>query len=144
MYCVTERSMQTFLQKSLGTLQEKYVALKGLNCRVDKYYCKSELSEQILGRNFVGIKKKMINISMCKLSFGVSFLVLLTLWMSSPFHESVPKDFFQICLPWRNSVERHSTCPNVKLHTRFLTLWGVNCNVKLHTCVDFVGCKFTM
>jgi hypothetical protein len=28
---VTERSMQTFLQKSLGTLQEKYVALKGLN-----------------------------------------------------------------------------------------------------------------
>jgi hypothetical protein len=48
-----------------------------LNCRVYTYYCKSELSEEVLGRNFVGIKKS-INISMCKLSFGFSFLLLLT------------------------------------------------------------------
>ena len=34
-----------------------------------------------------------------------------------------------------SGVKRHSTWPNVKLHTRFLTLWGVNCNVKLHTRV---------
>jgi hypothetical protein len=51
--------------------------------------------------------------------------------MSSPFHGSVAKDFFQICLPWRIRVKRHSTWPNVKLHTRFLTLRVVNCNVKL-------------
>jgi hypothetical protein len=48
-----------------------------LNCRVHIYYCKSELSEEVLGRNFVGIKKS-INISMCKLSLGFSFLLLLT------------------------------------------------------------------
>jgi hypothetical protein len=63
------------------------------------------------------------------------FNFYLTLWMPSPFHGSVPKDFFQICLPWRIRVKRHSTWPNVKLHTRFLTLWVVNCNVKLHTRV---------
>jgi hypothetical protein len=44
-----------------------------LNCRVHTYYCKSELSEAVL----VGIKKS-INISMCKLSLGFSFLLLLT------------------------------------------------------------------
>ena len=48
-----------------------------LNCRVDTCYCKSELSEQVLGWNFVGIKKKKINIIMCKLSLGCSFLLLL-------------------------------------------------------------------
>ena len=80
---------------------------------------------------------------------------------AKPFSRISAKGLFQMCLPWRISVKRHSTWPNVKLHTRFLTLWGVNCNAKLHTrvltlwvvnlqckithtCLDFVGCKFTM
>ena len=48
-----------------------------LNCRVDKYYCKNELSEQVLGGILLQLKKS-IKISMCKLSFGFSFLLLLT------------------------------------------------------------------
>jgi hypothetical protein len=36
-----------------------------LNCRVDTCYCKSKLSEQLLWRNCVGIKKLLLTLLSC-------------------------------------------------------------------------------